>query len=78
MKISGARAIVECIMEEGIDTVFGYPGGVILPFYDALQDTSLRHILTVHEQGCRPCRRWLCQGYWQNRGLCCYVGTGGY
>ncbi|MDR3588610.1 MAG: biosynthetic-type acetolactate synthase large subunit [Negativicutes bacterium] len=51
MKMSGARAIVECLREQGVDTVFGYPGGTILPLYDALCDSPVRHILTVHEQG---------------------------
>jgi acetolactate synthase I/II/III large subunit len=51
MKLSGAEIIVECLTEQGVDTVFGYPGGTILPFYDALKDSPVRHILTVHEQG---------------------------
>jgi acetolactate synthase I/II/III large subunit len=51
MKISGARAIVETLKEQGVDTVFGYPGGTILPLFDALCDSPVRHILTVHEQG---------------------------
>lgn len=52
MKISGARAVIECLLEQGVDTVFGYPGGMILPLYDALFDaTGLQHVLTVHEQG---------------------------
>ncbi|MDT8903470.1 biosynthetic-type acetolactate synthase large subunit [Anaeroselena agilis] len=51
MKISGAQIIVECLKEQGVDTVFGYPGGTILPLYDALRDSPVRHILTVHEQG---------------------------
>ena len=51
LRITGARAIIECLLEQGVDTVFGYPGGTILPLYDALSRSSLRHILTVHEQG---------------------------
>jgi acetolactate synthase-1/2/3 large subunit len=51
MKISGAQAIVECLLEQGVDTVFGYPGGRILPLYDAIYDGTIRHILTAHEQG---------------------------
>ncbi|VBB06892.1 acetolactate synthase large subunit biosynthetic [Lucifera butyrica] len=51
MKMTGARAIVECLLEQGVDTLFGFPGGTILPLYDALQNAPLRHILTVHEQG---------------------------
>ncbi|MDF2635603.1 MAG: acetolactate synthase, large subunit, biosynthetic type, partial [Pelosinus sp.] len=51
MKISGAQAIVKCLVEQEVDTVFGYPGGRILPLYDAIYEGEIRHILTVHEQG---------------------------
>jgi acetolactate synthase-1/2/3 large subunit len=47
----GARIIWECLEREGVKTVFGYPGGAILPAYDALQHSSIRHILVRHEQG---------------------------
>lgn len=47
----GAKAVVECLKEQGVDTVFGYPGGMILPLYDALYDEKdIHHVLTVHEQ----------------------------
>jgi acetolactate synthase-1/2/3 large subunit len=51
--ISGAEAICMCLLEEGVDTIFGYPGGAIMPFYDALYGymDRLRHILPRHEQG---------------------------
>jgi acetolactate synthase-1/2/3 large subunit len=51
--ITGAEAILRCLVEEGVDTIFGYPGGAIMPVYDKLLDYSdkLRHILTRHEQG---------------------------
>ena len=49
--MKGARAVVECLAEQGVDTVFGYPGGMILPLYDALYDDKrIQHILTTHEQ----------------------------
>jgi len=53
MKITGAKIIMECLMEQGVNTVFGYPGGTILNVYDAMYDYQdrLRHILTAHEQG---------------------------
>lgn len=51
MKISGAQAIVECLLEQGVNTVFGYPGGRILPLFDAIYDGAICNILTVHEQG---------------------------
>ncbi|NLP41202.1 MAG: biosynthetic-type acetolactate synthase large subunit [Veillonellaceae bacterium] len=49
--MSGSTIIVKCLLEQGVDTVFGYPGGAIMPLYDALYDAPIRHILTVHEQG---------------------------
>ena len=50
-KFSGAQIIVKALLNEGVDTVFGYPGGAILPFYDALfVQNELRHILARHEQ----------------------------
>ncbi len=51
MKISGAHIIWSCLVEHGVDTVFGYPGGAILPAYDALLDHPIRHVLVRHEQG---------------------------
>ena len=51
MQLTGAEIMVKVLAEEGVDTVFGYPGGAILPFYDALRASSVRHILTAHEQG---------------------------
>ena len=48
--MNAAEALVQALMKEGVDTVFGYPGGAILPFYDALLDAPLRHILPRHEQ----------------------------
>ncbi len=53
MKITGADIIVECLIEQGVDTVFGYPGGQVIPLYDALYRNKgrIRHILTAHEQG---------------------------
>lgn len=52
-RITGAEAICRALLAEGVDTIFGYPGGQIMPFYDKLYDftDSLRHILTRHEQG---------------------------
>ncbi|MDU2063190.1 MAG: biosynthetic-type acetolactate synthase large subunit [Sporomusaceae bacterium] len=49
--MSGAQAIVNCLLEQGVSTVFGYPGGSILPLYDALYQGPIHHVLTVHEQG---------------------------
>lgn len=52
MQITGAEAILSCLQEQGVHKVFGYPGGAILPFYDALPKyPNIEHILTVHEQG---------------------------
>ncbi|MDE6700698.1 MAG: biosynthetic-type acetolactate synthase large subunit [Acetatifactor sp.] len=53
MLLNGSEIVVECLKEQGVDTVFGYPGGAILNIYDALYQHSdeIRHILTSHEQG---------------------------
>lgn len=52
-KISGSQAVLEALIAEGVDTIFGYPGGAIMPIYDALYDYNdqLKHILVRHEQG---------------------------
>ena len=53
MKLNGSQILIECLKEQGVDTVFGYPGGAILNVYDELYKHSgeIRHILTSHEQG---------------------------
>ena len=52
-QLSGSQAVLEALLAEGVDTIFGYPGGAIMPIYDALYDYSenLKHILVRHEQG---------------------------
>jgi acetolactate synthase-1/2/3 large subunit len=50
-KLTGAQIIVESLTAEGVEVVFGYPGGAILPTYDALLDSKLKHVLVRHEQG---------------------------
>lgn len=51
--VSGAEAVIKCLLEEGIDTIYGYPGGAIMPVYDELYkyQKELNHVLTRHEQG---------------------------
>ncbi|HWQ79846.1 MAG TPA: biosynthetic-type acetolactate synthase large subunit [Anaerovoracaceae bacterium] len=53
MKLTGSKIIMECLVEQKVDTIFGFPGGQIMPLYDALYDyrDRIRHILTSHEQG---------------------------
>ncbi|MBO7421863.1 MAG: acetolactate synthase large subunit, partial [Oscillospiraceae bacterium] len=53
MKMTGAKIVMECLLEQQVDTVFGYPGGTILNLYDELYNYSdkIRHIRTAHEQG---------------------------
>ncbi|MFN5937680.1 MAG: thiamine pyrophosphate-binding protein, partial [Sphingobacteriales bacterium] len=52
-QVSGSVALLEGLMAEGVSTIFGYPGGAIMPIYDALYDyrEKLQHILVRHEQG---------------------------
>lgn len=49
--MNGARWLVQALEAEGVETIFGYPGGAIMPFYDALHGASLQHVLVRHEQG---------------------------
>jgi acetolactate synthase-1/2/3 large subunit len=50
-KLTGAQIVIESLIAEGVDVVFGYPGGAILPTYDALLDSKIKHVLVRHEQG---------------------------
>ncbi|MGB9797509.1 MAG: thiamine pyrophosphate-binding protein, partial [bacterium] len=52
MRMTAAKALVECMKREGVEVVFGYPGGAVLPLYDVLYDEKdIKHILVRHEQG---------------------------
>jgi len=50
MKLTGSKILLECLQREGVDTVFGYPGGTVINIYDDLMDSPIKHILTRHEQ----------------------------
>jgi len=68
--MSGAKILLECLAREGVDTIFGYPGGVTLPLYDAMYDNPIRHILVRHEQNAA----FAAQGYSRSTGkvgVCC-------
>ena len=68
--MSGARMLAECLAREGVDCMFGYPGGVTLPFYDALYDSHIRHVLVRHEEN--AC--FAAEGYARSTGkvgVCC-------
>ena len=50
--MTGAQIVIQALRDQGVDTVFGYPGGAVLPIYDELfQQNDIRHILVRHEQG---------------------------
>ena len=75
MQLSGAQIVLECLAEQGVDTVFGYPGGTIMPIYDALlKYPGIRHFLTAHEQG--ACHA--ADGYARSTGLVgvCFATSG--
>ena len=60
-EMSGADILVEALIDQGVEVVFGYPGGAVLPIYDALfKQKRIRHILVRHEQARDPCGRRLC------------------
>ena len=52
-KISGSEAVVKCLIAEGVEIIYGYPGGAIMPVYDELHkyEDKIHHVLTRHEQG---------------------------
>lgn len=51
MKMTGAQILLECLEREGVEVIFGYPGGQVIPIFDALYDSKIRNILVRHEQG---------------------------
>src|SRR5580698_6110677 len=68
--MNGATMLLECLVREGVDCMFGYPGGVTLPFYDALYEHHMRHILVRHEQNAA----FAAEGYARatgKTGVCC-------
>jgi acetolactate synthase-1/2/3 large subunit len=65
MKLSGAKAIVDALKKEKVEVIFGIPGGSTIPFYDALYESDLRHILTRHEQ----CAAHMADGYARVKGV---------
>jgi acetolactate synthase-1/2/3 large subunit len=68
--MNGAEVLLECLAREGVDCFFGYPGGVTLPFYDALFDSHIRHVLVRHEEN--AC--FAAEGYARSTGkvgVCC-------
>src|SRR5262245_50370915 len=68
--MSGAKMLLECLGREGVDCMFGYPGGVTLPFYDVLYDHPIRHVLVRHEENAA----FAAQGYARSTGkvgVCC-------
>ncbi|MBI3679019.1 MAG: biosynthetic-type acetolactate synthase large subunit [Acidobacteria bacterium] len=68
--MSGARMLLECLAREGVDVMFGYPGGVTLPLYDAMYDHQVRHVLVRHEENAA----FAAEGYARSTGkagVCC-------
>ncbi|MCZ2076807.1 MAG: biosynthetic-type acetolactate synthase large subunit [Bryobacteraceae bacterium] len=68
--MSGAKILLECLVREGVDCIFGYPGGVTLPLYDAMYENPIRHVLVRHEQN--AC--FAAEGYARSTGrvgVCC-------
>ncbi|MBQ2776439.1 MAG: acetolactate synthase large subunit, partial [Peptococcaceae bacterium] len=51
MQLNGAQIMIKALQEQGVDTIFGYPGGAVLEIYDALKESDIRHVLVRNEQG---------------------------
>src|SRR5436189_4619424 len=74
MKRTGAQVLWDCLVRQGVEVVFGYPGGAILPAYDAMLDYPIRHILVRHEQGATH----MADGYARATGkVGCAIATSG-
>src|ERR1043166_6896341 len=74
--MSGAQMLLECLAREGVDCIFGYPGGVTLPLYDALYDHHIRHVLVRHEENAA----FAAEGYARATGkvgVCCATSGSG-
>src|SRR6202142_4347169 len=68
--MNGAQVVLECLTREKVEVIFGYPGGVTLPFYDAMYDSPIKHVLVRHEQNAA----FAAQGYARctgKVGVCC-------
>jgi glyoxylate carboligase len=69
--MKGAQILIESLKREGVQIMFGYPGGAVLPIFDQLYDAPIKFILTRH-------RRWVCPGNGKSRGLHRHVRSGSY
>ena len=74
--MSGAKMLLECLVREGVDCIFGYPGGVTLPFYDALYDHPIRHVLVRHEENAAFAAQGLRARHRQGGRLLRHLGPG--
>ena len=78
MKMNGSQILIQALIDQGVDTIFGYPGGSVLNIYDALYERSedIRHIITSHEQGAAHAA----DGYARSTGKCgvCLATSGRY
>src|SRR5258708_9792243 len=74
-EMSGAEIVIQALVDQGVRDIFGYPGGAVLPIYDALfQQDKLRHVLVRHEQGAGHAA----EGYARSTGdVGCALGTSG-
>ncbi len=77
--LNGSEIVLECLKEQGVDTVFGYPGGAILNIYDELykQSDKIHHVLTSHEQGASHAADGYARSYGKSRCLFGYMRSGG-
>lgn len=74
-EMTGAGHVIQCLKKLGVTTVFGYPGGAILPVYDALYESGLKHVLTRHEQAAIHAAEGYARAS-KGRGSLCYLRPG--
>ena len=77
--LTGAQIVLRALADQGVETIFGYPGGAVLPLYDALYQTEgLDHVLVRHEQGAIHAAEGYARFYRQSRRAVGNIGTGRY
>jgi acetolactate synthase I/II/III large subunit len=75
--ITGATAVMQSLEKLGVDVIFGYPGGAILPAYDPMLDSPVRHVLVRHEQGAIHAAEGYAHATGKRRCLHRHLGPGG-
>ena len=80
MEINGSESVIKCLIEEEVDTIYGYPGGAIMPIYDALYhyQKEINHVLVRHEQEATHAAQGYARASGKSWGCICHIWSGSY